>query len=201
MQRNQTHHIRRPPLQVAEQRACHYRLQVSPLHQSRPTSFRRFFVRFIPLASWKSLLLSVFSMHNETSGWLAFSWLLKSLTSPFILANIHTHLMPLLFILSFTLPAFSFAFLPSSGEHYPFHFSSTLLIFTSIGFTSTLRDYLPSFITSVSAVAVDAVPRYLFLGAASACLACSTLWHLSNGCSDVRVLENGARTDYAGIGW
>ena len=61
--------------------------------------------------------------------------------------------------------------------------------------------HLPSIISSSSLLEVDPVPRYMFLIAAATCLACSSLWHLSCGCSDVWVLETGARTDYVGIGW
>ena len=48
---------------------------------------------------------------------------------------------------------------------------------------------------------VDAIPRYLFLVAASACLLCSVIWHVSAGCADVWVVQAGARIDYVGIGW
>ncbi|KAH7335878.1 hemolysin-III related-domain-containing protein [Rhizoctonia solani] len=47
----------------------------------------------------------------------------------------------------------------------------------------------------------DFLPKFLFLLAAGACLACSTVWHTLAGCSDFWLLEAGARIDYVGIGW
>jgi adiponectin receptor len=47
----------------------------------------------------------------------------------------------------------------------------------------------------------DPLPKFLFLLAACACLSCSTAWHTLAGCSDLWLLEAGARVDYVGIGW
>lgn len=104
-------------------------------------------------------------------------------------ANIHTHLLPFAsIILTLAWPSMSIPthLLPSS-------LSETL------NFPSTL--HLPALLSSSPHVEVDSIPKYLFFAAAATCLACSSLWHLTAGCSDLWVLENGARIDYVGIGW
>ncbi|KAG8684877.1 hypothetical protein FRC11_011480, partial [Ceratobasidium sp. 423] len=47
----------------------------------------------------------------------------------------------------------------------------------------------------------DPMPKFFYLLAAGACLACSAIWHTLAGCSDLWLFEAGARIDYVGIGW
>ncbi|CAE6542744.1 unnamed protein product [Rhizoctonia solani] len=123
---------------------------------------------FIPGAKWSALVFSMFQLHNET-------------------ANIQTHLIPLLAILSI-IP------LPWA------------LMFAQHPFLSNLPSFsqsdLPSFgFTPLPPSPADPIPKFLFLLAAAACLTCSTIWHTLAGCSDLWLLEAGARIDYVGIGW
>ncbi|KAG8894089.1 hypothetical protein FRB99_001526, partial [Tulasnella sp. 403] len=97
--------------------------------------------------------------------------------------NIHTHLIPLVSIIALALPSMSLSPL------FPI----------DIPLTSSVP--VPSLFSWDSLAVVDVLPRYMFIVAAGACLACSALWHLSSGCADPWVLETGARTDYVGIGW
>ncbi|KAG8998008.1 hypothetical protein FRB94_010784 [Tulasnella sp. JGI-2019a] len=127
--------------------------------------------RFIP-ASPRLLLLSMFALHNE-------------------FLNIHTHFIPLLFLIPLATPFIPwiriFGIDTSSIDHL---------------IPASLSNYNPyAWFTSVPVTDIDPFPRYMFFLAAAACLACSTLWHVCTGCSNIRVLQNGARTDYVGIGW
>ncbi|KAG8710298.1 hypothetical protein FRC09_000193, partial [Ceratobasidium sp. 395] len=147
--------------------------------------------RFIPGAKWPALIWSAFEMHNET-------------------VNIHTHLIPLLAILSV---------LPLSWTQLTHSYDLNTLIPTiplpslpllpNIPILSssipTFHPSLPTFpsipFSPLPASPADALPKFLFLLAAAACLACSTAWHTLAGCSDLWWLEAGARVDYVGIGW
>lgn len=104
-------------------------------------------------------------------------------------ANIHTHLLPFASItLALVWPSMSIStHLLPSGVSEALHFPSTL--------------HLPALLPSSPHAEVDAIPKYLFFAAAATCLACSSFWHLTSGCSDLWVVENGARIDYVGIGW
>lgn len=104
-------------------------------------------------------------------------------------ANIHTHLLPFVsIIIALVWPSMSITaqFLPSK-------------LVEAFNLPPALQ--LPALLPSSSHVEVDAIPKYLFFAAAATCLACSSLWHLTSGCSDLWVVENGARIDYVGIGW
>ncbi|KAG8717911.1 hypothetical protein FRC09_013476 [Ceratobasidium sp. 395] len=148
--------------------------------------------RFIPGAKWPALIWSAFEMHNET-------------------VNIHTHLIPLLAILSV---------LPLSWTQLAHSWDLNTLIPTiplpSLPLLPNIPALpsiptLPSSIPTISSLGIsfeplpaspaDALPKFLFLLAAAACLACSTAWHTLAGCSDLWWLEAGARVDYVGIGW
>ncbi|KAG8904481.1 hypothetical protein FRC01_008709, partial [Tulasnella sp. 417] len=104
-------------------------------------------------------------------------------------ANIHTHLLPFAsIILVLAWPSMSI----------PTHFLPSSLV-EALNLSPTL--HLPALLPSSPHVEVDWIPKYLFFAAAATCLACSSFWHLTAGCSDLWVIENGARIDYAGIGW
>ncbi|KAF8601049.1 HlyIII-domain-containing protein [Ceratobasidium sp. AG-I] len=146
--------------------------------------------RFIPGSQWPALALSVFQLHNET-------------------LNIQTHLLPLLAIFSI-LPLAWKEFTQSLGldiipplklNIHPLlpEISSFAAPGLSIPPLSSLVPSLP--FTPFPPSAADPLPKFLFLLAAAACLACSTVWHTLAGCSDLWILEAGARVDYVGIGW
>ncbi|KAG8755876.1 hypothetical protein FRC12_010747, partial [Ceratobasidium sp. 428] len=140
--------------------------------------------RFIPSAKWPALIWSAFEMHNET-------------------VNIHTHLIPLLAILS-VLP-FSWTQLAHSWDLNTLIPTIPLLSLPLLPNIPTLHPSLPTFpsipFSPLPTSPADALPKFLFLLAAAACLACSTAWHTLAGCSDLWWLEAGARVDYVGIGW
>ncbi|CAE7234125.1 unnamed protein product [Rhizoctonia solani] len=123
--------------------------------------------RFIPGAEWPALVFSMFRLHNET-------------------VNIHTHLVPLLAIISIIPLPWALTF-----TQHPFLSNVTISQFG-----------LPTFsFTPLPPSPADSIPKFLFLLAAGACLTCSTIWHTLAGCSDFWLLEAGARIDYVGIGW
>ncbi|QRV82863.1 hemolysin-III channel protein [Ceratobasidium sp. AG-Ba] len=135
--------------------------------------------RFIPSAKWPRLVWSAFEIHNETM-------------------NIHTHLIPLLAMLS-VLPVL-FTELAQGWEFESDKFASIYSIislpevsfptFPTISGFSWLNITLPSLpFDPLPPSPADALPKSLFLLAASACLACSTAWHTLAGCSDLWWLE------------
>ncbi|KAG8739007.1 hypothetical protein FRC10_006268 [Ceratobasidium sp. 414] len=131
--------------------------------------------RFIPGAKWAALVRSAFELHNET-------------------ANIQTHLFPLLAVL-LALP------LPWSELAEAWGFDALLPTLPTLSFP-TLPLTIPTLpFELLPPSPADALPKFMFLLAAAACLACSTAWHTLAGCSDAWLLEAGARVDYVGIGW
>ncbi|KAG9095294.1 hypothetical protein FS749_010721 [Ceratobasidium sp. UAMH 11750] len=132
--------------------------------------------RFIPGAKWPALVWSAFELHNET-------------------VNIHTHLGPLLAILS-VLPLPWNELAQSWGFDTLFPTLPTFSLSTLPTFSAPTLPFEP-----LPSSPADALPKFLFLLAAAACLACSTAWHTLAGCSDLWLLEAGARVDYVGIGW
>ncbi|CAE6473771.1 unnamed protein product [Rhizoctonia solani] len=101
--------------------------------------------------------------------------------------NIQTHFVPLLAILSIIPLPWTFVF-----TQHPF--LSNLPSIPQFGIPALGFTPLPP-------SPADFIPKFLFLLAAGACLACSTVWHTLAGCSDFWLLEAGARIDYVGIGW
>ncbi|EUC58338.1 hemolysin-III-like protein [Rhizoctonia solani AG-3 Rhs1AP] len=100
--------------------------------------------------------------------------------------NIQTHLIPLLVIISIL----------------PIPWASIFTQHPFLNLPSFSQFDLPSFgFTPLPPSPADPIPKLLFLLAASACLACSAVWHTLAGCSDLWLLEAGARIDYVGIGW
>ena len=145
----------------------------------RNNEFVHWGYRFIPGARWGALVWSMFQIHNET-------------------ANIHTHLVPLMAILSVIVP---WSYLSASTWEHPFFsFSSLEHIPLFDRLPSNLLTSILSF-TPLPPSPADTLPKSLFLLAAGACLLCSTVWHTLAGCSDFWLLEAGARVDYVGIGW
>ncbi|KAG9089241.1 hypothetical protein FRC07_012378, partial [Ceratobasidium sp. 392] len=151
---------------------------------------------FIPGEKWSALVWSAFEMHNET-------------------INIHTHLVPLLAILS-VLPIpwqelaqfwglnTLFPTLSISLPTFPISLSTLANYTVPTPSTSWLTSpyTLPALeFTALPPSPADALPKLLFLLAAAACLACSTAWHTLAGSADLWLLEAGARVDYVGIGW
>lgn len=63
----------------------------------------------------------------------------------------------------------------------------------------SLRPYVPALLPHNPSL--DALPAAFFTFSAAACLLLSCAWHISAGCSDLRVMEAAARGDYVGIGW
>ncbi|CAE6416767.1 unnamed protein product [Rhizoctonia solani] len=100
--------------------------------------------------------------------------------------NIQTHFVPLLAILSVILPW------ELMVTRHPFF--SSLPSFSPVGISAFGFTPLPS-------SPADPMPKFFYLLAAGACLTCSTIWHTLAGCSDLWLLEAGARIDYVGIGW
>lgn len=131
------------------------------------------------------------------------------LTYDYVVVNIQTHLLPLLAIFSI-LPLAWKEFTQTLGLDVipslklstpPFlpEISSFAAPALSIPQFSSLLPSLP--FTPFPPCAADPLPKFLFLLAAAACLTCSTVWHTLAGCSDLWILEAGARVDYVGIGW
>lgn len=121
--------------------------------------------------------------------------------------NIHTHLVPLMAILSVIVP---WSYMSASWDH-PFFSLPDLSLGRLIPKNIPYFDHLPANLTSLPTSLLsftplppspaDMLPKSLFLLAAGACLLCSTVWHTLAGCSDFWLLEAGARVDYVGIGW
>lgn len=99
--------------------------------------------------------------------------------------NIHTHLIPLISLISLTFPYVYEYIVPTTFARAIAPWANTL------PHLSFLR----------SSPSLDTLPAVMFTLSAACCLLSSVIWHIFAGCSNEFLVEGAARGDYVGIGW
>ncbi|CAK5265484.1 unnamed protein product [Mycena citricolor] len=171
--------------------------------------------RFIPLRRWPAIVVSAFTLHNETM-------------------NIMTHLIPLIIWgLAFCGVVFvpGAPLLSSPGVVSVVDALGWCFSWLPTWLTREVGRYTPFAAYSISSepvpssIFISPYPSFGFFAASApspgaifmksdadtaesfftlfalACLACSVLWHTMSGCSHRGAMEACARIDYVGIGW